>query len=74
MPCACRAAVTQQSQDATDQSRSAMSWGYAATGALLAGVAGSHVAHAEAEVPPSHCSASIYCMSGDVILHFVASS
>ena len=57
--CACRAASTQQSQDMTEQSRSAMSWGYAAAGAFIAGVAGSHVAHAEAEVHASGCSASL---------------
>ena len=56
--CACRLTSTQQLHDTPGQPTSPISWGYAAAGALVAGAAGSHVAYAEAEVLPSHCSES----------------
>ena len=61
MACTCRAASTLQSHDTIEQHGSAMPWGYAAAGALMAGIAGSHVAHAEAEVHPTQCSAAALC-------------
>ena len=61
MPYVCRATMTQQSYDQTERARSATPWGYAAVGAVMASFAGSHVAHAEAEVHFSRCFALFPC-------------
>lgn len=71
--CAYRTGALQQCQAPTEHSRASVSWRYAAGGAIAAGIAGNHVAHAEAEVHAA-CHATSQCHITAELSHHACTS